>query len=131
MIEEFVVVKLVDGDQFIARLLNQTDNGVLVLRPISIKLQPVVSDGGDLVERLVTSVYCPMSDQESFIFDARHVLFVNRLHPQMISQYENLSEDLYTSLKDPGRFSPPKRRDQPKEEHIDEVPKEDKKRYYH
>lgn len=106
MTEELVVVKLVDGDQFIAQLLNQTEHGVLVLRPISIRLQPVGHDGGALVERLMTSVYCPMSDQESFIFDARHVVFVNRLHSNMIDQYKKLSDELYTSLKEPSRFTP-------------------------
>lgn len=125
MTEELVVVKLIDGDQFIAQLLNQTENGVLVLRPISIKLQPVVSDGGSLVERLMTSVYCPMSDQESFIFDARHVVFVNRLHTNMIDQYKKLSDELYANLKSPGNFSPP--------EEIPEQPevKPDKKILYH
>lgn len=103
MTEDYVVVKLVTGDQLIAKCLNHTDNGVLILRPITVKLVPVMSDG-EVIERMLTSVYCPVSDQESFIIDTRNVIFVNRLHPSMIDHYNQLSDSLYESLKDPNRF---------------------------
>lgn len=94
MNDEYVVVKFADGDQIIAQLLNETQQGVLLLRPITIKLATVMSDGVP-VERMMTSVYCPMSDQESFVIDNRHVMFVNRLHPKMIKNYISMSKELY------------------------------------
>lgn len=98
MNEEYVIVRFVDGNQVIAQLLNETQHGVLLLRPITIKMSTVMSDGV-AQERMMTSVYCPMSDQESFIIDSRHVMFVNRLNPNMISNYVNMSKELYESIK--------------------------------
>ena len=126
MTEELVVVKLVDGDQLIGQLLNHTNEGVLILQPISIKLHPIVTDGGELVERLTTSVYCPLSDEESFVFDNRHVLYVNKLHENMVDQYWKLSKELYKSLKNPNNFSSPK-----KNEPEEYVEKSDKKITFH
>ena len=98
MNEEYVIVRFTDGDQVIAQLLNETQHGVLLLRPITIKMSTVMSDGVP-VERMMTSVYCPMSDQESFIIDSRHVMFVNRLHSNMINNYISMSTELYESIK--------------------------------
>lgn len=103
MNDEYVVIKLVDGDQLMARLINETAEGVLVSRPITVRLVPVMSDG-ETSERMLTSVYCSVSDQESFIFDSRHVISVNRLHPKMIDHYINLSDTLYENLKNPENF---------------------------
>ena len=114
MSEELVVVKLVDGDQFIGQLLNITENGVLVLRPITIKTQHVITPSGS-VERLTTSVYCPLSGDESFLFDISHVLFVNKLNANMCDQYFKLSKELYESLHDPNGFHPPNDDDEPEE----------------
>lgn len=98
MNEEYVIVKFADGEQVIAQLLNETQHGVLLLRPITIKMCSVMSDGVP-VERMMTSVYCAMSDQESFIIDSRHVMFVNRLHPNMIKNYISMSTELYECIK--------------------------------
>ena len=103
MNDEFVVVKLVDGDQLMARLINETGEGVIVSRPITVRLVPVMSDG-ETIERMFTSVYCSVSDQESFIFDARHVISVNRLHSKLVDHYIDLSETLYENLKNPENF---------------------------
>lgn len=98
MNEEYVVVRFADGNQVLAQLLNETQHGVLLLRPITVKMSTVMSDGVP-VERMMTSVYCPMSDQESFIIDSRHIMFVNRLNPNMIKNYISMSTELYESVK--------------------------------
>ena len=103
MSEEHVVVNLVTGEQLVGKLINETPDGVLLFRPISIKLVPVIADG-ESVERLITTVYCGMSDQESYIFDARHIVNVNRLHSKMVDHYLDLSDSLYANLKDPEKF---------------------------
>lgn len=96
MNEEYVVVKFASGDQVITQLINETQQGILILRPIKITMSTVMSDGVP-VERMMSSVYCAMSDQESFIIDSRHIMFVNRLHPKMIDTYINMSRELYDS----------------------------------
>lgn len=95
--EVTVIVKFINGDQVIARLLNQTPDGILLFRPITLKSYPMMHNGV-IGERLTTSVFCPVSLDESFVFDLRHCLFINRLHPNMVHHYEKLSEDLYSNL---------------------------------
>jgi hypothetical protein len=94
--EEYVVVKFASGDQVITQLINETQQGILILRPIKITMAAVMADGVP-VERMMSSVYCAMSDQESFIINSRHIVFVNRLHPKMIDTYINMSKELYES----------------------------------
>lgn len=96
MNEEYVVVKFACGDQVITQLLNETQQGILILRPIKISMSTVMSDGVP-VERMLTSVYCAMSDQESFIIDNKHVMYINRLHSKMIDNYIRMSTELYES----------------------------------
>lgn len=98
MNNEYVVVRFADGDQVITELLNETNEGILILRPITVNLVPVKYDGA-YVERMMTALYCPMSDQESFVIDHKHVVFVNRLHPKMINNYIKMSKELYSSSR--------------------------------
>jgi hypothetical protein len=112
--EEYVVVKFASGDQIITQLINETQQGILILRPIKIVMSTVMSDGVP-VERMMSSVYCAMSDQESFIIDSRHVVYVNRLHPKMIDSYVKMSKELYES----NRFEPATNKDDQVEQSSD------------
>lgn len=96
MNEEYVVVKFACGDQVITQLINETQQGILILRPIKISMSTVMSDGVP-VERMLTSVYCAMSDQESFVINNKHVMYVNRLHSKLIDDYIGMSTELYES----------------------------------
>lgn len=118
MNDEFVVAQFTTGDQVIAQLLNETQQGILILRPIKITMSTVMSDGIP-VERMLSSVYCAMSDQESFIIDHKHVVYVNRLHSKMIDNYIRMSKELYES----SRFEPSNKQD------LTEQPNEST--YYH
>lgn len=95
--EDIVVVKLVNGDQILGRILNHTPDGVLLYRPITLKFQTMIKDGV-MGERLTTSLFCPVSSDESFVFDVRHCLHISKLHPGMINQYNRLSSELYENL---------------------------------
>ena len=81
----------------IGTLVNETDHAMRVVRPITIKIATV----GEEAERILTSVYCPVSDQETYIFNMQHVLFVNRLHRAMVNHYKSISDELYSNLKNP------------------------------
>ena len=97
MSDDIAVIKLSTGEQIIAQLINQTPDGIIVLRPITLKYVTVLVEGS-MSERITTQLYCPVSDQESFVFDARHCIYVNRLHPRIIPHYKRLSEEMYSSL---------------------------------
>lgn len=100
---EHVTLKLINGDQLMCELLSQTEHLIYINKPITIKLSPVMTEG-TTVERLLTSVYCPVSDQETFVLDTRHVIYVNRLHPRMVKHYKTMSDELYTNLKNPLQY---------------------------
>lgn len=114
--EDTVVVKFINGDQIIARLLNSTPDGILLFRPITLKSYPMMHNGV-IGERLTTSLYCPVSSDESFVFDLRHCLYINKLHPNMISHYERLSEDLYSNLNRAVKLDDLEEEEEDNEEH--------------
>ena len=95
--EENVVIKLVTGEQLIARLLNHTDDGVMIFRPIVLRYYPAIQNGRE-GEKIATSLFSPMSSDESFVLDIRHCITISKLHSKIVPHYENVSEELYNSL---------------------------------
>lgn len=94
---ETVIIRLVTGEQLIAKLLNHTPDGVLVFRPVVLKYYPAI-ENGRVGEKLTTSLFSPLSSDESFVFDIRHCVCISKLHSRIVPHYENVSDDLYTSL---------------------------------
>lgn len=94
---ETVIIRLVTGEQLIAKILNHTSDGILVFRPIVLKYYPAI-ENGKVGEKLTTALFCPLSCDESFVFDVRHCISVSKLHSKIVPHYENVSEDLYASL---------------------------------
>jgi hypothetical protein len=95
--EETVIIRLVTGEQLIARLLNNTPDGILVFRPIVLKYYPAI-ENGKVGEKLTTALFSPLSCDESFVFDIRHCISISKLHSKITPHYLNVSEDLYASL---------------------------------
>lgn len=86
--DNYVVLKLITGEQLLATLLNETDDGVVVLDPITVRMIPTV--GGSLSEQAVTSMYCQFSDDKSFVFDYKNVIYMKELSSKIVPYYKKL-----------------------------------------
>lgn len=86
--DNYVVLKLITGEQLLATLLNETDDGVVILDPITVRMIPTV--GGSLSEQAVTSLYCQFSDDKSFTFDYKNVIYIKELSSKIVPYYKKL-----------------------------------------
>lgn len=83
---EFTVFKLITGEQVIATLLNDIEDGIVVLNPIIVKMIYMVKDG-DHIEQAVTSKFCQFSEDNIFAFHHRNLIYRKKLDPEMVSYY--------------------------------------------
>lgn len=89
MKDDCIVVKLINGDLFMAKMLNEGQDFILVEDPISVRTIPVTTDGGS-IEKTVTNPYCTMTQEREFSFERSHVVFVKPLHPTVVGYYLKL-----------------------------------------
>ncbi len=82
----YVVMKLITGEQIIATLLNESIAGILVLDPILVRMVSE-SNNGVYTEQAITSTYCQFSNDQSFVFDHKNIVFCKDLNPKMIPFY--------------------------------------------
>ena len=86
--DNYVVLKLITGEQLLATLLNETEDGIVILDPISVRMIPTV--GGTLSEQAVTSLYCQFSDEKMFTFDYKNVIYIKELSSKIVPYYKKL-----------------------------------------
>ena len=86
-----VIVKLINGDMFMATVINDVEDTLMVADPIAIRLVQVTTDGGT-VEKTITQPFCALTLEREYSFDRRFVLFVKPLNPKIAKYYGSLLE---------------------------------------
>lgn len=81
-----MVVKLVNGDTFIAELLRESDTNFIFDNPIAIKNIQVTSNGS-VIEKTVTNPLCTLTHETEYSFDRSHVVYAKPLHPSLVDFY--------------------------------------------
>lgn len=89
MNNEAVVVKLLNGDMFMAYHLNTTSDTLLVVDPIAIKSVQISTEGG-VVEKTLTQPFCSLTLEREYAFDMRQVIYVKPLNPKIASYFDKL-----------------------------------------
>lgn len=84
-----VVVKLMNGETFIAVNIESTTTHATFENPISIRVVVVPGQGG-VVEKTITSPYCSLTDETVFSFRHEHILFVKPVQATVREYYLNL-----------------------------------------
>lgn len=86
---EYVVFKLISGEQVIGTLLNDVSEGIVVLDPIIIQMVHAIRDGNH-IEQAVTSRFCQFAEDHVFAFSYRHLIYKKKLDPNMIPYYARI-----------------------------------------
>ena len=86
---DFVVIKLVNGEMLMAALASETDDYVLIENPVGIKVIQVNTPHG-IIEKTATSPFCSLSDDHEFNIDKRQILYKCNLHSSLIPIYLSL-----------------------------------------
>lgn len=90
MSEDCIVFKLVTGETVIATLLNETEDGIVVLNPLQIKMIPMDMGEDGFGEQAITNRFCPFTDEKDFTFDLKNIVYYKPLHPKMTDHYNRL-----------------------------------------
>lgn len=86
---DYVVFKLVTGEQVIATLLNEANDAIVVIDPIQVRMVPMVQDS-EYSEQALTNRLCQFTDETEFIFSHKDIVYLKPLHPKMRRHYERL-----------------------------------------
>lgn len=90
MSEDCVVFKLVTGETIIATLLNETEDGIVVLNPLQVKMVPIDYGDDGYGEQAIANRFCPFTDDKDFTFGSKNIVYCKPLHPKMIDYYNKL-----------------------------------------
>lgn len=90
---DYVVFKLITGEQVIATLLNEITDGIVVVNPIIVKMIYLFRDNKH-IEQAVTSKFCQFSEDNIFAFHHRNIIYKKKLDPNMVSYYAKIVESL-------------------------------------
>lgn len=95
MNNEAVIVKLTNGDLFMATYIRETDKHVVFENPVTIKVVAIPGQGG-VVEKTITAPFCSLTEEKEFSFRHDHVLYMKLLHTNIKSYYFKLIEAFQT-----------------------------------
>ena len=92
MNQEYVYVRLLNGDQLMATKLSESDNTITIQFPMQIRMFPRLEPTG-LVEQITSGPYCQFTEDRIFTFNKKDILFHKKLHELMIPHYERMLDE--------------------------------------
>ena len=92
MNENFVIVKLVSGEQVMATLTNEDAHTIQLHYPMVIKMIPFIQDD-QAHEHVTAAPLCQFSDDNNYIIEKTNVLFVKKLHEVLIPHYNRIVDE--------------------------------------
>lgn len=95
MHNEAVIVKLTNGDLFMATYIRETDKHIVFENPVTIKVVAIPGQGG-VVEKTITAPFCSLTKEKEFSFRHDHVLYMKLLHSNIKGYYFKLIEAFQT-----------------------------------
>ena len=92
MNENFVVVKLVSGEQVMATLTNEDADTIQLHYPMVIKMIPFIQDD-QAHEHVTAAPLCQFSDDNNNVIEKAKILFVKKLHEVLIPHYNRIVDE--------------------------------------
>jgi small nuclear ribonucleoprotein (snRNP)-like protein len=92
MNENFVIVKLVSGEQVMATLTNEDAHTIQLHYPMVIKMIPFIQDD-QAHEHVTAAPLCQFSDDNNYIIEKTNILFVKKLHEVLIPHYNRIVDE--------------------------------------
>ena len=92
MNENFVVVKLVSGEQVMATLTNEDADTIELHYPMVIKMIPFIQDD-QAHEHVTAAPLCQFSDDNNYVIEKAKVLFVKKLHEVLVPHYNRIVDE--------------------------------------
>lgn len=91
MNNEAVIVKMINGDLFMALYVKDTERHSVFENPITIKVVSVPGMGG-VVEKTITAPFCSLTEENEFSIRHDQIVYIKPLHTNIKSYYFRLVE---------------------------------------
>lgn len=95
--QEYVIIKLVSGEQLMGVRTEETDNDITVMFPMALKQYPVQRDDGTIAEQVTGGPFCAFASDRVFTIPKTSVMINKPLHEllvpfyvRMVNQYEKM-----------------------------------------
>jgi hypothetical protein len=98
--DEYVVLKLVTGEQIMAVKRDESQTSVTIEYPMLIKSFPFMNDG-EIGEHVTAAPYCKFAEDKIFEFKKRDIVFEKRVHQYAIPFYVRLVNEYEATIEVP------------------------------
>lgn len=88
--EDFVVIKLLSGEQLLAIRTIEDDKEISVEFPFLLKNYPRITKEGTIIEQVTAGPFCSFAEDRNFTFLKKDILICKRLHTFAIPFYMSL-----------------------------------------
>jgi hypothetical protein len=89
MNDNFIILKLVSGEQVMAILANEDENFIELNNPMIIRMIPFI-EKGHAHEHVTAVPLCQFADNGNFKILKRNIMFVKKLHKVLIPHYNRI-----------------------------------------
>lgn len=93
----FVILKLVSGEQVMATMTGETAESVAIEYPMVIRLIPFVQEG-KAHEHVTAAPFCQFSDDKQFTISRTNIIFIKKMHQMIIPHYSRLVDEHEASV---------------------------------
>ena len=87
----YVAIKLVTGENFIGMITDRNAMSITISNPIMVTTGYVQQEG-DVVERLMMDKFCNLSNDTTFRFNRKDIIYCASLKESLIAPYKKLCE---------------------------------------
>jgi hypothetical protein len=95
--QEYVIIKLVSGEQLMGVCTEETDNDITVMFPMALRQYPIQRDDGTIGEQVTGGPFCAFASDRTFTIPKASVMINKPLHEllvpfyvRMVNQYEKM-----------------------------------------
>jgi hypothetical protein len=93
----FVILKLVSGEQVMATMTGEDDTSIAFEYPMLIKLIRFIQNG-ITQEHVTASPFCEFSDDKQFNILKTNIIFVKKMHQMIVPHYLRLVDEHEASI---------------------------------
>lgn len=95
--QEYVIIKLISGEQLMGVCMEETDTDITVMFPMALKQYPVQREDGTISEQVTGGPFCAFASDRTFTFLKTSIMVNKPLHEllvpfyiRMVNQYEKM-----------------------------------------
>ena len=91
---DYMVLKLISGEQILAAVTAEFDESVVINFPLVLKSVPAVKNGM-IYEKIATAEFCSFTDDKEFNISRKDIVFMKPMKRAVAIMYQRSLEEMY------------------------------------